>query len=544
MTQGLLRKWSDATPEEPFAVFESGASWTYAQALLKSWEVGRGLMALGVRSGDAVLSLLPNGEEAIALFTGANAIGAVFAPLNTAYRDSFLEHAINVPRASIIVAHSSLVDRLSNLTLPYLRTVIVVGQSAFHRSGFTILDWSVLSEGPNVALPPVPSSESDMVYIYTSGTTGASKAVRCSYSHHEAYAHWFAPGDIGARDRAYVCLPMFHVGGTGWLYTMLYRGGSIAVVERFSTTTYWNSVRQLGATTGTIMAAMASFLVREPLRPDDADNPMRIALLVPDIPEREEFARRFDITLWSGFAMSEVPGPLRTPLGASNLRTAGKPTSPEWQVRLVDEGGNDVPIGSVGELIVRHDRRAVITDGYLNMPEATKAAWRNGWFHTGDLFRQDAEGDYYFVDRNKDALRRRGENISSVEVEAVIATHPDVLECAIVGVPAAETEDEVMAFIVRKSDGLAPDALFEYLAERLPHFMIPRYIEFIDALPRTPTEKVVKTGLRQRGVGSHTWDSTAAGYIVKASGIVRRSVSDGNQPGSSNNLGQFLAPQR
>lgn len=133
MTQGLLRKWSEATPEAPFAVFENGASWTYAEALLKSWEIGRGLMALGVRSGDAVLSFLPNGEEAIGLFTGANAIGAVFAPLNTAYRDSFLEHAINVPRASVIVAHSSLVDRLSNLRLPYLRTVIVVGQASCSR---------------------------------------------------------------------------------------------------------------------------------------------------------------------------------------------------------------------------------------------------------------------------------------------------------------------------------------------------------------------------------------------------------------------------
>lgn len=522
MTQGLLRKWSEATPEAPFAVFENGASWTYADGLSKSWEIGRGLMSLGVRPGDAVLSFLPNGEEAIGVFIGANAIGAVFAPLNTAYRDSFLEHAINVPRAGIIVAHASLVDRLSNLTLPHLHTVIIVGQSDFHRPGLTVLDWRVLSDGGDGALPPVPPPERDMVYIYTSGTTGASKAVRCSYLHHEAYAHWFAPGDINARDRAYICLPMFHVGGTGWLYTMLYRGGSMAVVERFSTKTYWDSVRQLGATTGTIMAAMASFLVREPPRPDDADNPMRIALLVPDIPEREAFARRFDITLWSGFAMSEVPGPLRTPLGASNLRTAGKPTSAEWRVRLADEAGEEVPDGAVGELLVQHDRPCVITDGYLNMPEATEAAWRDGWFRTGDLFRRDAEGDYYFVDRNKDALRRRGENISSLEVEAVIATHPDVLESAIVGVPAAETEDEVMAFVVRKSDMLRAGDLFEFLAEKLPHFMIPRYIEFIDALPRTPTEKVVKTGLRQQGVGPQTWDSAAAGYIVKASGVIRR----------------------
>lgn len=143
------------------------------------------------------------------------------------------------------------------------------------------------------------------------------------------------------------------------------------------------------------------------------------------------------------------------------------------------------------------------TNGYLNMPEATRQVWQDGWFHTGDLFRRNAGGDYYFVDRNKDAVRRRGENISSLEVEAVIATHPDVLESAIVGVPAAETEDEVMAFVVRQSGDLRAEDLFDYLAGKLPHFMMPRYIEFIDTLPRTPTEKVIKTGLRQQGVCAH-----------------------------------------
>lgn len=525
MTQKLLQKWSEATPEAMFAVFESGSSWTYAQALEKSREIGRGLIRLGVKPGNAVLSFLPNGEEAIALFIGANAAGAIFAPLNTAYRDTFLEHAINVPRASVLIAHASLVDRLAGLSLPYLRTVIVVGKSDFEDSERTVLDWDALLNAPSVDLPPLPASTDDMVYIYTSGTTGPSKAVRCSYAHHEAYAKWFGHGDIGAADRAYVCLPMFHVGGTGWLYTMLYRGGSIAVVERFVTKNYWQSVRRLGATTGTIMAAMASFLMREPPSPDDADNPMRIALLVPNIPEADEFARRFGITLWSGFAMSEVPGPLRTRLGATNLRTAGQPISNEWRVRLIDKEGKDVPANTVGELLVQHATPGVITEGYVNMPEASKQVWRDGWFNTGDLFRRDNHGDFYFVDRNKDALRRRGENISSLEVEAVIATHPDVIESAIVGVPAAEMEDEVMAFVVRQSGELRAEELFEYLANKLPHFMMPRYIEFIESLPRTPTEKVVKTGLRQQGIGPNTWDSLAAGYIVKASGITKKTVA-------------------
>lgn len=521
MTQQLLQKWGESTPDAIFAVFESGSSWSYAEALEKSWQIGRGLISHGVKPGDAVLSLLPNSEEAIALLVGANAASAIFTPLNTAYRDTFLEHAINVPKASIIVAHTSLVDRLAALDLPHLRTIIIVGASDFNDPSKRVLYWDALLDNTDIELPPVPDATSDMVNIYTSGTTGPSKAVRCSYAHHEEYAKWFGHGDIGATDRAYVCLPMFHVGGTGWLYTMLYRGGSIAVVERFVTKTYWESVRRLGATTGTIMAAMATFLMREPPSPDDHDNPMRIALLVPNIPGKDEFARRFNITLWSGFAMSEVPGPLRTPLGAANLQTAGQPLSDEWHLKLVDEQGKDVPDGTVGELIVQHDRPGVITAGYVNMPEATQGAWRDGWFYTGDLFRRDDLGDYYFVDRNKDALRRRGENISSLEVEAVIATHPDVLESAIIGVPAAEMEDEVMAFVVRKSKSLDADKLFQYLATKLPHFMIPRYIEFIDSLPRTPTEKLTKTELRQQGVGPNTWDCLAAGYIVKASGVIK-----------------------
>ena len=280
-----------------------------------------------------------------------------------------------------------------------------------------------------------------MAYIYTSGTTGPSKAVRCSYRLHGAYAEWFRLGDLGPEDRAMLPLPMFHVAGTGWIYTMLAWGGSIAIVPRFSTDRYWDSVRELGATTGTVMAAMATFLLRRPEQPDDSDNPMRIALLVPGFPGALGFGERFGVELWSGYAMTEVPGPLRTVLGTRNLQSAGQATSPDWEVRLVDDSGEAVADGEVGELLVRHSVPAVITGGYVNMPEATAAAWEGGWFHTGDLLRREASGEHYFVDRNKDALRRRGENVSSFEVEAEIVAHPDVLEATVVGVPSAEAED-------------------------------------------------------------------------------------------------------
>jgi crotonobetaine/carnitine-CoA ligase len=521
MTQSLLVKWAGRSSDKLFAVFESGAAWSYSKALETSWSVGAGLTSLGLRPGEPVLSFLPNGEESVALLFGANAAGGVYAPLNIAYRGSFLEHAINVPRAAILVIQDEYLERLAGLHLPHLRTVVIVGNQGNSSDRWRVVQWREL-----LAAPPNPPAKSqgrkptdDMVYIYTSGTTGPSKAVRCSYRHHEVYADWFGLG-LGSDDRAFVCLPMFHVGGTGWLYTMLTRGGSIAMVPKFSTSQYWDSVRTMQATTGTIMAAMATFLLREPERPNDADNPMRIALLVPHIPGAETFARRFEIELWTGFAMSEVPGPLQTSVGTSNLKTAGAIASAAWHLKLVNDDGDEVALGEVGELVVRHELPAAITRGYVNMPEATSVAWTDGWFHTGDLFRRDEEGNYHFVDRNKDALRRRGENISSVEVEAQIGKHPAVLESAIVGVPAAEGEDDVLAFVVVKPGcRLSARELFDFLVPGMPHFMVPRYIEFLPTLPRTPTEKVMKGDLRQRGIGNDTWDRSVAGLEVTARGV-------------------------
>ncbi|MER2534114.1 MAG: AMP-binding protein [Rhizobiaceae bacterium] len=522
MTQELLRKWAHETPDKTFAVFESGADWTYADALQLSWRVGNALTRLGVAPGQPVLSFLPNGEEAIAVFFGANAAGAVYAPINVAYRGAILQHALTLPRGEILVVAKDLYDRLEGLDLPHVKTVVVVGSTPRHKLAAKHVNWTELAQTeivePSERCRRKPTD--DMVYIYTSGTTGPSKAVRCSYRHHEVYTDWYGR-ELNETDRCFLCLPMFHVGGTGWLYTMLMRGGSIAVVERFRTDDFWPAVKRMGATTCTFMAAMARFLFRQPARPDDADNPIRVACLVPYIPETEAFGKRFDVELFTGFAMSEVPGPLRTAAGTSNMNRAGVAASPDWQLRLVDADGYDVPQGTVGELVVRHTQPAVVTRGYLNMPEATAEAWTDGWFHTGDLFKIDHDGNYHFVDRNKDALRRRGENISSIEVEAEINRHPSVSESAIIGVPSTEMEDDVFAYVVRKEGAdISHEDLFQFLADHMPHFMVPRYIEFIDELPRTPNHKVAKGDLRKRDRGA-AWDREAAGIRLTAKGVVR-----------------------
>ncbi|RZT94872.1 crotonobetaine/carnitine-CoA ligase [Advenella incenata] len=522
MTQDLLNKWARETPNKIFAVFETGTQWSYAEALRLSWRVSNALSRLGVKPGQSVLSLLPNGEEAIAVFFGANAAGAIYAPINVAYRGGILQHALNLPRSEILIVSDDLYERLRGLDLPYIKTIVVVGIGPLRKLDVKHVAWADLEESEIVEPPKIcrRKATDDMVYIYTSGTTGPSKAVRCSYRHHEIYADWYGR-DLNETDRCFLCLPMFHVGGTGWLYTMLVRGGSIAVVERFRTEDFWPAVKRMGATTCTFMAAMARFLFRQPAKPDDADNPIRVACLVPYIPETEEFSKRFNVELFTGYAMSEVPGPLRTDAGTSNMNRAGKAASSDWQLRLVDADGYDVPTGSIGELVVRHTEPSVITRGYLNMPEATAEAWTDGWFHTGDLFKIDAEGNYHFVDRNKDALRRRGENISSIEVEAEINQHPSVSESAIIGVPSNEMEDDVFAYVVKQPGaGVSHEELFDFLVDRMPHFMVPRYIEFIDELPRTPNHKVAKGDLRKRERAA-AWDREEAGIKLTAKGVVR-----------------------
>lgn len=520
-TAELLLKGAERNASKDFALFDGGERWTYDEALHRAWSIAGSLRSLGLAPGEPILSWLPNGPEGLALMLGTNAAGCVYAPLNVDFRGTLLEHAINLPQARIIVLHAELLGRLDGLSLPHLEFIVVVGGEAAPPLGRRTISWGELA----AAEPVAPDSgsrrqpEDDMAYIYTSGTTGPSKAVRCSYQLHGAYADWFRLGDLGAEDRAMLPLPMFHVAGTGWIYTMLAWGGSIAIVPRFSTDRYWDSLRELGATTGTVMAAMATFLLRRPEQPDDRDNPMRIALLVPGFPGALGFGERFGVELWSGYAMTEVPGPLRTALGTRNLQSAGQATSPEWDVSLVDESGDPVADGEVGELLVRHREPAAITGGYVNMPEATAEAWKGGWFHTGDLLRRDEHGEHYFVDRNKDALRRRGENVSSFEVEAEIVAHPDVLEATVVGAPSAEAEDEVLAFVVlQPGRTLAERDLFEFLVPRMPHYMVPRFITFVDEFPRTPTQKVRKVELRERGTEG-SWDALAEGMALKSTRI-------------------------
>ncbi|MER2535930.1 MAG: AMP-binding protein [Rhizobiaceae bacterium] len=517
-TRELLERHAAHTPDRVFAAFPGGA-WTWRETLDRARSVANGLRELGVTPGDYVASWLPNGCDALLSLLGVNLAGAAQVPMNVAYRGRLLEHALRTSQAKVLIAHHELAPHLDGLDLPDLRTIVVVGgAAAASATAYAQRSWTDLERASSEAPPPEcdrrPSD--DMIVIFTSGTTGHSKGVRCSYHHHDAYADWFSAGDLGPDDRALVVLPLFHVGGSGWVFWALRTGASLALMPRFETARFWADVEALGATTCTMVGAMANFLLEAPPRPADAQTPMRIVLATPWMNAWPEFARRFGVKLWAAFGMSEVPGPFRADVG-DDITGLGREISPEWEVRLVDAYDMEVPDGAPGELTVRHRRPWVITHGYLGMPEATAHAWRNGWFHTGDIVARRSDGIFVYVDRSKDSIRRRGENISSLEVELELQAHPAVLAAAVVAVPSDRSDDEVMAFVQRRAGAaLTGEELIRFVIPRLPHYMVPRYIEFVDELPRTPTGKLRKVELRERGVGAATWDREQAGINVKA----------------------------
>jgi crotonobetaine/carnitine-CoA ligase len=492
-----LDRHAGQRPHAVMAVFDDGRTWTWEQARDAVRATAGALSARGVRAGDLVGMWLPNCEAAIRVWWAVNWLGASLVPVNTAYRGPVLEHVLRDSGIRLLIAHPDLIPRLSDVD-----------------TTVTAITPNELASSPGHVKDPVACQPWDLqCVIYTSGTTGPSKGVKVSYaqaftSMRAAYAY------LTPADRFLVNLPLFHVSGIGGALTAVMTGGSFALVPGFSTSTFWDVMRATECTSLVLMGVMATFLLKAPPRPDDRDNPLRTVLMVPLAVDSAEFSERFGCDVWTVFNMTEissplVAGPQPAPIGTCGQVRAG------IEARLVDEHDQDVPDGQLGELILRADDPWTMTEGYLNNPAATAAAWRNGWFHTGDAFRRDAAGNYFFADRIKDAIRRRGENISSYELEAVVATHPAVREAAAVAVPSPVGEDDVLV-VVAPVEGAAldPEDLLRFLVPRLPHYMVPRYVRVVAELPKTPTAKVRKHLLRSDGVTAGSYDREEHGFAV------------------------------
>ena len=516
VTRYLLERWAQEKPQQVFALFQDGDEWTYVQLLARVKKLAGGLASTGVGRGDHVAVWMFDGKEAILTFFALNYLGAVFVPLNTAFRGKVLEHTLNLSDAEILIAHGQLLDRLGEVECPRINQLICVGDGvvpAEHQH----TPWSVLSEAeqapPELDRPIEPWDTQSI--IFTSGTTGPSKGVLSSYLHIFTNAGPESWPFVTGEDRFLINMPIFHIGGMGVIFVMLARGGSIAVSDGFSTDTFWPFVRSSRTTVVFLLGVMSTFLLKQPPADNDQDHDLRLVFMVPLTETCADFKTRFGPDVYTIFNMTEVSSPIVSEANPTKRGTCGRKRD-GVDVRLVDDHDCEVPLGEVGEMIVRTDRPWGMNSGYYKQPDATAEAWRNGWFHTGDCFRVDDDGYYYFVDRMKDAIRRRGENISSFEVEAEVVAYDAVREAAAFAVPSDVGEDEVMVAVAPvEGQSLDPEALVRFLGERMAHFMVPRYVRILEELPKTPSSKVMKHVLRNEGITSDTWDRAAIGLHFK-----------------------------
>ncbi|MAN34324.1 MAG: ATP-dependent acyl-CoA ligase [Acidimicrobiaceae bacterium] len=518
----LLERWAKVKPDDVALIFENGTTWTWREALEHTRRTAKAFADLGVVKGDHVLSWQPNGPDAVLTWFGLNYLGAVYVPLNTAYKGGILEHQVRLSDARLIVCHADLASRLDDIDTASLTDVVIVGKEDFNASsatGLTVHPASTLTPTTELTEMPEAVDPWDTQYIiFTSGTTGPSKAVLSSYLQGysmgtEAHPHF--DGD----DRILVNLPLFHVGGTVFLNITLATGGSCVVDSHFRTDEFWSTVNEHSITAVCLLAAMVPFLLNLPEFEGEQDHSLRTTVIVPWTEEAMRVAERYNLDALTTFNMTEVSSPLMSDLHPNTPGLCGK-VRPGIEARVVDENDCEVAPGQIGELILRSDRPWAMNHGYYKNPEATADAWRNGWFHTGDGFRYDEDGNFFFVDRIKDAIRRRGENISSFEVENEVVAHPDIAEAAAVPVPSQLGEDEVL-IVVAPVAGCQIDSkeLFDFLEPRMAHFMLPRYIRIVEELPKTPTQKVQKHLLKSDGVTADTWDREDAGIKVKRNRI-------------------------
>ena len=519
-----LRVAAAETPHRTFLRMP-GVEWTFADVDRRVDALACALARRGVGKGDRVSLMLPNTPEFVVIWFALARLGAVTAPVNTAFRGPVLRDAVDLVRSTWLFAHASLRDQWQPQRAAFatVRQLVLVGEGGGARGdgdgdgdGDGAVDeglcrYDDLIAGAGQGRPPeVPVAPSDLcLLLYTSGTTGRSKAAMMAHRFVLSQADGVVQG-LGLRedDVLYCPYPLFHLDAAVMTVAPALRLRCVAAIgARFSVSRYWDEVRAFRATVFDFMGATLTMLWKQPPGPRDRDHCARLGWGVPLPSWAPEFEARFGCRLVELYGATEVGAILYTPLDAPRRPGSCGRVGPLWEVQLHDPEGFPVPSGTVGELVVRPRAPDALMRGYDAMPEATLAAFRDQWFHTGDLMRQDDDGFFYFIGRNKDIVRRRGENISAAEVEMGLETHPQVLEAAVFGVPSEMTEEDVMAcVVVRPGSTLDAPALAAHAAEVMARFMVPRYIRFVPSLPKTPTDKVEKFRLAQQGLTADTWD--------------------------------------
>ena len=525
----ILAEKARRIPGKTFLIWE-GRSWSCAELEEMTNRYANGFSALGIAHGDHVAVMLPNCPEFFWVSWGLGKIGAVAVPINTAAKGELLRYFLDQSDASCVVVDDEWVGRVAALApqLAKVRCYVYRGESSLADCGLGATGAPVHAlaeiESDDDSQPPLDAVAHDDTHLimYTSGTTGPSKGVMCPHSQGHAVGRALTI-DFGyrANDVLYTCLPLFH-GNAIWYtcYAALWADAAIALAPRFSATRFWDEIRSSGATQFNTLGAMTNIIWKLPPGPHERDHALRLCMTVP-VPKEiyQEMQQRYGVTLTSVFAMTENFAMTRfTPDDPPEKAGSAGRTRGACELRIVDDDERDLPAGQVGEIWMRPLQDGAMMKGYYKMPVETAREFVDGWFRTGDRGYLDSDGYLYFVDRKKEAIRRRGENISAYEVELILSRHPAILEVAAIPVASEMSEDDVMVYVVLKSgQTLSHAEVVHFAAEHMSYFMVPRFVEFIGELPKTASEKLEKYKLKQDAQArrGELWDREREGISVK-----------------------------
>ncbi|WBX85315.1 AMP-binding protein [Sphingosinicella microcystinivorans] len=496
----LLEAQAETLAGKDFLRFHSGRV-SYAAILALAEATAGRLHTAGVRPGDIVPTFLPNGIAAAAAWFALMRLGAVWAPINTEFRGAQLVAALNATGARLIVLAPHFAELIAGVLpdLPSVQDVIVVGAPAPDMGPVRVRGLEDIA-----AETPAPCAGVERTTIamiqFTSGSTGVSKPVQLSHGYLVGQARLTSRHfDLRESDVVYCPFPLYHWDATiGTVMGSLVTGATAALGERFSVSRFWDDIRAFDATMFDFMGSTLTFLYQRPPDPRDREHRVRLAWGLPMPEFRADFEARFGFPLFEGYGSTEGGVCVFQNLGETYPKGSCGRTAPEFALKLLDDAGNPVPTGEVGEIVTRPHDPTLMFSGYLGMPEVNAELIRDGWYYTGDLGRLDAAGNLYFAGRKKDIIRRRGENMSALEIERAIETHPAVFEAAAFGVPSPATEEDVaVAVVLRPGAVLTDDELRAYCEGRMARYMVPEHVLFLDLLPKTPTEKIDKPALKR-----------------------------------------------
>ncbi|MEW6582400.1 MAG: AMP-binding protein [Actinomycetota bacterium] len=513
----VLRRRADEHPDRPYLRFGDGPWLGYGEVNARANRVANALLARGLRKGEAVSTLMPNSADNVVTWFGILKAGGVQCPINLAYKGDFLSWVINLPESRFLVISDDHLADLARIAgdLPLLEHVFVweSGRREGPDPHVRWEPWTALVDAPDGEPPVEVTWVDDARIMFTSGTTGRSKGVIKQHaSDYFSARTYIEVCGVTADDTLFSCLPLFHSNAQVLAgYPAMVAGARVQYTERYSSTRFWRQVVDAGATILNTVSAINYFIWNTP--PGELDRAHQVSrIMAMPAPKDiyEEFQERFGVRFIEGYGLTETGMVTYHPPGRPPRPGSCGIATPGFEVSVVD-GATDLPVepGTPGEIVVDMKIPNIVMRAYAGMPQKTAEDFRNLKLHTGDMGRLDEDGYLYFMDRIKDYIRRRGENVSSMEVERIVASHPAVLEAAVVGVKAGEgasAEQEILACIVPRDE--APDVaeLGAWLDERMPYFAVPRYYRFLDHLPKTPTERVRKTELRDAGITPDTID--------------------------------------